>query len=49
MQQEILEVLQAAASDPLAGSVPPPIQLITVKTPGKFSWTREDIYDDEGR
>lgn len=49
MQQEILEVLQAAASDPLAGSPSPPIRLVTVKTSGKSSWKREEVYDDEGR
>lgn len=49
MQQELLEVLEAAASEPMAGSPSPPVQLVTVKTPGKSSWKREDLYDDEGR
>lgn len=49
MQQEILNVLEAAAAEPAAGSALPPVQLITVKTPARSSWKREDIYDDEGR
>jgi plasmid stability protein len=49
MQQDILEILQAAAAEPSAGEPLPPIRLITVKTPGRSTWRREALYDDEGR
>jgi plasmid stability protein len=49
MQQDILEILQAAASEPIASEPVEPIHLITVRTPGRSTWRREDIYDDEGR
>jgi plasmid stability protein len=49
MQQDILEILRAAAAEPVAGEELPPMRLITVKTPGRSSWRREELYDDEGR
>jgi plasmid stability protein len=49
MQQNILEILQAAAAEPVAGNPLPPIRLITVKTPGRSTWRREELYDDEDR
>jgi hypothetical protein len=49
MQQEILEVLEAAAAERSLGQLPSAIRLVKVKTSGKSSWKREDIYDDESR
>lgn len=49
MQQEIREILQAAATDPPPAEPNPPIQLMTVKTPASSTWRREVIYDDERR
>jgi len=49
MQQEILEVLEAAAAEPTPGEALEPIRLIKTKTSGSSSWRREDIYGDEDR
>ena len=49
VQQEILRILEAAAAQPIEGESRTPIRLVTVKTSGKSSWRREDIYGDEGR
>jgi len=49
MQQEVLEILQAAADEPAPGRAPSPVQLVTAHTSGRTTWRREDIYDDEGR
>jgi plasmid stability protein len=49
MQQEILQILEAAAAEPLEPSAVPPIRLITVRTRRKSKWRREDIYGDESR
>jgi plasmid stability protein len=49
MQQELLEILEAAATQPARGEKPPPIELVTVRTAGTSSWRREEIYGDEGR
>ena len=49
MQQELLAILEDATAEPLPGLVPPPIRLVTVKTPGSSTWRREETYGDEGR
>lgn len=50
MQEEIRRILARAAADPVEGSVPQPVQLITVRTGGTSTWGRDEIYgDDEGR
>jgi plasmid stability protein len=49
MQQELRAILEAAAAEPVAGEPPPPIRLVTTRTPGRSTWRREDIYGDEGR
>ena len=49
MQEEIREILQAAAT----GQVPPapvaPISLHTVRVGNTSAWRREEIYGDAGR
>lgn len=49
MQQEILQILEAAA----AGQPPPaavdPLRLHTVRAGGASTWRREEIYGDTGR
>jgi plasmid stability protein len=48
LQQELLSILESAAAQPAADtSVPPPIQLKTVRTGGTSTWSREEIYGDE--
>jgi plasmid stability protein len=49
MQQELREILEAAAGQELPAERPPPVQLVTVNTAGRGTWRREDIYGDEGR
>ena len=49
MQRDILEILQAAAAEPVAVEVRSPIQLIKVKTSGTSTWRREDLYGEDGR
>lgn len=49
MQQEIREILRAAATEQPPAEATPPIQLVTVKTPASSTWRREEIYDDAGR
>lgn len=47
LEEEIEMILRAAGE---AQPAPlPPIQLVTVKTSGRSTWPREEIYDDEGR
>ncbi|MPY76898.1 MAG: Arc family DNA-binding protein [Actinophytocola sp.] len=48
MQQEVLEILENAAAEPVPAQAPAPIQLVTTTTSVKATWRREDIYDDEG-
>lgn len=49
MQQEIRQILEAAA----AGQPPPaavdPLRLHTVRAGGASTWRREEIYGDAGR
>jgi len=50
LQAELLSILEAAAAEPSSGTeVPDPIRLTTVRTAGSSSWSREEIYGDEGR
>jgi plasmid stability protein len=50
LQQELLMILESAAAEPTSGtSTPPPIRLKTVRTGGTPTWSREEIYGDEGR
>lgn len=50
LQQELLLILESAAAEPASDTAaPPPIELKTVRTAGTSTWSREEIYDDEGR
>ncbi len=49
MQQELREILRAAATEQVPAEAIPPIDLVTVNTPASTTWRREEIYDDEGR
>lgn len=48
LEQEMRSILDAAESEG-AGPPLPPIQLHTVQVGGDSSWSREEIYGDEGR
>ena len=47
VQQEVLHILKKAAEEPLNPEVPGPIGLVTVRTDGRASWRRDEIYGDE--
>ena len=49
MQQEVLAILETAATEVPPTEPPAPIDLVTVSTAGGSTWRREEIYDDEGR
>lgn len=49
MQQELRQILEAAAAEAPPREDPEPIHLITVRTASDSTWRREDIYDDAGR
>jgi len=50
LQQELLSILESAAAEPASSTTaPPPIRLKTVRTGGTSTWSREEIYGDEGR
>jgi len=50
LQQELLVILESAAAEPLAAAeAPPPIRLRTVRTSGASTWSRDEIYGNEGR
>jgi plasmid stability protein len=49
VQQEVLQILEEAAAAPLPGEALAPLQLTTVQTNRTSSWSREEIYGDEGR
>jgi plasmid stability protein len=50
LQAELLSILEAAATEPPpATTVPSPIRLKTVRTGGSSTWSRREIYGDEGR
>ena len=48
LEQELRALLDAAENGPEPARLPP-IQLVTVRTGGGSSWSREEIYGDEGR
>jgi hypothetical protein len=48
LQQELRTIVELA--DKASGAAPlPPIRLTTVRTAGTSTWSREEIYGDEGR
>jgi plasmid stability protein len=50
LQQELLSILESAAAEPVPGvAAPRPIELNTVRTTGSSTWSRDEIYGDEGR
>ncbi len=50
LQQELLLILESAATEPASGTEAlPPIRLKTVRTSGTSTWSRDEIYDDDGR
>jgi len=48
LEQELRAILDAAENAPGAAPLPP-IRLTTVRTVGGSTWSREEIYGDEGR
>jgi antitoxin (DNA-binding transcriptional repressor) of toxin-antitoxin stability system len=48
LEQELRAILDAAKDAPDAAQLPP-IRLTTVRTAGSSTWSREEIYGDEGR
>lgn len=49
MQQELLTILENAAAEPVEVDAPSPIQLVTARTAGQSTWSREEIYDEADR
>jgi plasmid stability protein len=49
LQQEVLEILKVAAATPLPGEALPPLQIKTVQTNRTSTWSRDEIYGDQGR
>lgn len=49
MQQEIRQILEAAALASPPGKPPEPVRLITVRTAVASTWRREEMYGDAGR
>lgn len=50
LQQELLTILEYAASEPVPGSDSlPPLRLTMVHGGGSSTWSREDIYGDDAR
>ena len=48
LEQELRSILDTAENGPEPAPLPP-IRLATVHTAGTSSWSREEIYGDEGR
>ena len=48
LEQELRAILDAAKDAPGPAQLPP-IRLTTVRTAGSSTWSREEIYGDEGR
>jgi antitoxin (DNA-binding transcriptional repressor) of toxin-antitoxin stability system len=48
LEQELRAILDTAEHGPEPAPLPP-IRLATVRTAGSSSWSREEIYGDEGR
>jgi len=49
MQQEIRQILAAAAQGSPPHEHSEPVRLTTVRTPVSSTWDREEIYGDAGR
>jgi hypothetical protein len=50
LQQELLLILEAAAAEPVTDlPPPPPISLHTVHSGTTSTWSREAIYEEDGR
>jgi len=49
MQQEIRQILEAAAKASPPREAPAPVRLSTVRTAVASTWDREEIYGDAGR
>lgn len=50
LQQELLDILESAAAEPTPSSASlPPLELTTVNIGGSATWSREEIYEDDGR
>ena len=50
LQQELLDILESAAAEPSSGSGSlPPLELTTVNIGGSSTWSREEIYEGDGR
>ena len=51
LQQELLLILEAAAAEPVTDlpPPPPPISLHTVHARTTSTWSREAIYEEDGR
>jgi plasmid stability protein len=49
MQQEIRQILEAAAQASPPREPPEPVRLTTVRTAVTSTWDREQIYGDAGR
>jgi antitoxin (DNA-binding transcriptional repressor) of toxin-antitoxin stability system len=48
LQQELRAILETAENGP-GPTLLPPIRLATVRTAGSSTWSRDEIYGDEGR
>jgi len=48
LEQELRAILQTAENSPRPVPLPP-IRLATVRTAGSATWSREEMYGDEGR
>ena len=49
LQGELLVVLEEAAARAPYPEPPPPLALVLSDAPGPASWSREEMYGDEGR
>lgn len=50
LQQELLQILEKAAAEPVTDlAPPPPISLHTVRSGTTSTWSRESIYQDDDR
>ena len=49
VQQEVLQILAAAAVAPLTREELPPLRIRTVETKQASTWSRDEIYGDEAR
>ncbi|MCY3564854.1 MAG: hypothetical protein OXH27_01595 [Gammaproteobacteria bacterium] len=49
LQGELRVILDRAAELAPAGDIAGSLELVTVKTKGSTSWSREEIYGDDGR